>query len=74
MFTIKVKSSYNNKLIQRIQSEQCTEDTMRKPISLMTVYAWFIRQDKCQVSADKCKVFEYNHEDRKKWNISIFEL
>ena len=46
----------------------------RKPISLMTVYAWFVRQDKCRVSADKCIVSEDNHEDRKKQNISIFEL
>ena len=37
----------------------------------MTVYAWFVKQDKCQVSADKCDVSEDNHEDREKWNISI---
>ena len=37
----------------------------------MTVYAWFVRQDKCQVSADKCEVSEDNHEDRENWNISI---
>ena len=35
----------------------------------MTVYAWFVRQDKCQVSADKCEVFEGNREDQK---IGIF--
>ncbi|KAF2567429.1 hypothetical protein F2Q68_00024130 [Brassica cretica] len=37
-----------------------------------TVYAWFARKDKCQVSADKYEVLEDNTEDREKWNISIF--
>ena len=46
----------------------------QKPISLMTVYAWFVTQDKCQVSVDKCEVSEDNHEDREHRNISIFEL
>ena len=40
----------------------------------MTVYAWFVRQDKCHVSADKSEVSEDNHEDREKWNISILSL
>ena len=43
-------------------------------MSRMTVYAWFARKDKCQVSADKYEVFEDNHEDQEKLNTSIFEL
>ncbi|WZZ26108.1 hypothetical protein YC2023_009509 [Brassica napus] len=30
----------------------------QQPVSRMTVYAWFVRKDKCQVSADKYEILK----------------
>ncbi|KAG5400087.1 hypothetical protein IGI04_014694 [Brassica rapa subsp. trilocularis] len=43
----------------------------QKPICHITVYAWFVRKDKCHVSADKSEVSEDNHED---WENGISPL
>ncbi|KAG5414559.1 hypothetical protein IGI04_002126 [Brassica rapa subsp. trilocularis] len=37
----------------------------KTPVNRETVYAWSVRKDKCQVSADKYEVLEDNYEDRK---------
>ena len=67
----------NQKMAQRdlrCHSKLTYDFLTKKPINRRTVYSWFARKDKCQVSADKYEVFEDNYEDREKWNISIFKL
>ena len=63
---IKVSSQKMAERDLRRDSKPTYDFLTKKPISLMTVYAWFVRKDKCQVSADKYEGFEDNYEDREK--------
>ena len=75
LFKETVINAWSQKTAQRdlrYDSKPTLRFLNEKPVNRRTVYAWFARKDKFQVSTDKYEVLKDNYEDREKWNISIF--